>query len=199
MAQRFVRITATDPEYDQITALAKRLESLLAGSRATSSKEVQSILDLVLGALYALGLASSEGYEHRPKGKTPQSTPVVDRSAALALGEVRLDGKWMAGFHFNNALFRLSAAFHRTLKVVTQQSGSRAYAGQLLEELRREERAWALRLPTVQLERVHKEVNDWKHTAEGKHGGRDVDLRAALESAEELLRLWEAWPGLAEG
>jgi hypothetical protein len=47
------------------------------------------------------------------------------RAAQIAGGQLRFDGKWMAGFHFNSALFRIAAVYHRILKIVVGRPTNR--------------------------------------------------------------------------
>jgi len=46
---------------------------------------------------------------------------------------VRTSGNWLAGFHFNSALFRIAATYHRGLKVVSGKETSDLQKGELLK------------------------------------------------------------------
>ncbi len=105
----------------------------------------------------------------------------------------------MAGFHFNSGLLRLSAVYHRSLKVVTGNIGKKKDIPTLLSELDEPTHfqkwaghAWS----RTNIAKVHKEVNDFKHTAEGLNAGRNVPYTVAVEAVEELLVLLEKWPSL---
>lgn len=196
MPESIARILPTDPSYAKLTDFARRLETLLNKPKVKTNVHAQSTLDFLLGALYGLSLAALDGYEHRPKGKKPDFEPLVNRTALLVKGEVRLDGKWMAGFHFNSALFRLAAIYHRTLKVVTKNTDTDKSVGDLMDELREKHKGWAGRWTNRNIQKLHEEVNDWKHAAQGRYEGRDVNPGHAFGATEELLTLWEAWPGL---
>lgn len=196
MPESIARILPTDPSYAKLTTLAGRLQTLLNKPKRKTHPQAQATLDFFLGALYGLSLAVLHGFEHRPKGKAPDFEPLLKRTALLAKGEVRLDGKWMAGFHFNSALLRLAAVYQRTLKVVTKNTDSDKDVGTLLSELREKHKGWAGNWTNTHIRKVHKEVNDLKHASKGKIDGRDVNLGRALGAIEELLTIWESWPGL---
>jgi len=51
-----------------------RLEKLSNKPMVKATNHAQSTLDPLRGALYALSLAALDGYEHRPKGKSPTSS-----------------------------------------------------------------------------------------------------------------------------
>ena len=50
-------------------------------------------------------------------------------------GQIRLDGAWMAGFHFNSAIMRLSAVYHRFLRVITNNHQKGEWVDDLLKQL----------------------------------------------------------------
>src|SRR5678815_1814452 len=112
---RFVEVDLRDSAYRRVSKFANRIEKLLA-ARPTDP-HLRDTLDLFLGVLYALALAKMEGFVDRTKSST-QATAITRRAAVVAAGRIRLDGKWMAGFHFNSALFRIAAVYHRLLKIV---------------------------------------------------------------------------------
>ena len=67
-------------------------------------------------------------------------------------GQIRLDGAWMAGFHFNSAIMRLSAVYHRFLRVITNNHQKGEWVDDLLKQLTY---PWT----PVEIVNVHKEVN----------------------------------------
>ena len=77
------------------------------------------------------------------------------RAKHLAGGQVRKDGNWMAGFHFNNAMFRISALLDRLPKALgghaTAQSRYQKKTG----------KAWE----NKEAHEIRKEVNRLKHKA----------------------------------
>lgn len=113
----------------------------------------------------------------------------------MAVRKVRNEGKWTAGFYFNNALFRTAGVYHRVLKIITgneQQTKKRLYVDQLrpIAEIRyKQARNSFWRSNHVQ--RVYSEVNDLKHTPSGIIQGRDVPFEDATEAVKELLTLIE--------
>ena len=195
-----MQLNLADPIYGQLAGFSGRLSKLLGHRTTQTDRAVQGTLDEFLGALYALKFAQIQGFADRPVGNDIELKVLKDRSAALANGDVRTDGKWIAGFHFNSALLRLSAVYHRSLKVVTGNIGKgKMDIPPLLTELDDPSRfpkwaghAWS----RANVARVHREVNKFKHTAEGLNAGRDVPYAVAVEAVNELLVLLETWPPL---
>ena len=93
----------------------------------------------------------------------------------------------MAGFHFNSALLRLAAVYHRGLKVVTGESGPNVYVGPLLQKLQPIYMGWTGHSwSNANVHRLHGEVNDLKHTPQGLFGGRNVKYSEAIGAAAEV-------------
>jgi hypothetical protein len=46
------------------------------------------------------------------------------------------------------------------------------------------------------IQSVHEEINDLKHTAKGFFSGRNVPYAVAVEAVAEMLVLFEAWSDL---
>ncbi|MCI0724733.1 MAG: hypothetical protein L0338_38090 [Acidobacteria bacterium] len=184
-----------------LIGFGQRIAILLGSAKVTKSVYALATLDDFLGATYALILAfhNDPPFQY-PRGKADAQV-VLDRARSIAKAHnVRMNGKWMAGFHFNSALFRLSAVYHRSLKVVTGKPTSRAHVGSdrdsnsLLSQAKRIYTTWTNRSwDNDNIARVHEEVNDLKHTAAGKFWGRNVSQRVAIRAVEELLGLLETW------
>lgn len=114
-----LQIDRADAAYGRLAGFAARLKVLLDRPKVQADAYLRHGLDDFLGAIYALILAKSQDFTDRPAGTSPELDKVQIRAAQVANGQVRLDGKWMAGFHFNSALLRLSAVYHRILRVLT--------------------------------------------------------------------------------
>ena len=85
-----------------------------------------------------------------------------------------------AGFYFNNALFRLAAVYHRSLKVVTgNEEKSDVYVKALLTEAqKRFEKARQRSWDNDNIGKIYNEVNGLKHTARGVFDGeRSCSIR----------------------
>jgi hypothetical protein len=82
---------------------------------------------------------------------------VEKRALKIAAGKVRTDGKWIAGFYFNNALFRTAAVQHRILKIITKNNDVR------IPELRKAAKVLFPQWTSDKLDMVHSQVNDLKH------------------------------------
>ena len=95
------------------------------------------------------------------------------------------------------ALLRLAAVYHRGLKIVTGEIRPRIYVDELLKKLDPIYRGWTGKpWLSSNIHRLHDEVNDLKHTPQGLYGGRSVVYAEAVAAVDELLQLFESWPGL---
>lgn len=164
---------------------ARRISQLLKSPAVTANAEAQSSLDDFLGAVYALIRAKQQGFRDRP-GRPNAIKPVQQRAAKIAKGDLKTDGLWIAGFYFNNALFRTAAVYHRMLKVIT---GGAGFVPALLPTAQARFPTWA----NAELSKVHSQVNELKHDPQGIYHGRTVTYAEALAAAGELLDLIEAW------
>jgi hypothetical protein len=169
----------------RLAGCAHRISQLLKSPAAAANAEAQSSLDDFLGAVYALIRAKHEKFRDRP-GRTIAIKPVAQRAARIATGNLKTDGLWIAGFYFNNALFRTAAVYHRMLKVIT---GANGYVPALLPTARVRCPNWDSTL----LSKVHSQVNELKHEPHGVYHGRTVTYEEALTAACDLLDLIEAW------
>ncbi len=111
---------------------------------------------------------------------------VEKRAKKIAAGKLRTDGKWIAGFYFNNALFRTAAVQHRLLKTITNKSDA-------VPKLRKAAKSLFPQWTSDKLDMVHDQVNGLKHDARGTHDARTVAYQDALAAVGELLALIEAW------
>jgi hypothetical protein len=176
-----------DPTEARLASCARRISRLLKSPAVTANAEAQSSLDDFLGAVYALIRAKQEGFRDWP-GRPIAIRPVAHRAARIAGGNLKTDGLWIAGFYFNNALFRTAAVYHRMLKVIT---GANGYVPALLPTARARYPNW----DNTQLSKVHSQVNELKHEPQGVYHGRTVtyEYEEALTAACDLLDFIEAW------
>ena len=178
-----------DPTEARLAGCARRIGQLLKSPAVTANAQAQSSLDDFLGAVYALIRAKHEGFRDRP-GRTIAILPVAQRAARIAAGNLKTEGLWIAGFYFNNALFRTAAVYHRMLKVVT---GGNGYVPTLLPKASKQYPSWT----SSELSKVHDQVNDLNHDLNhdprGIYHGRTVTYAEALSAACELLEVIEAW------
>jgi hypothetical protein len=174
-----------DPTEARLAGCARRISQLLAAPAVTANADVESSLDDFLGAVYALIRAKKKNFQDRP-GRRIRIKPVAQRAARIAAGHVKTDGLWIAGFYFNNALFRTAAVYHRILKVATGTHGS--VPALQLDALRRYG-GWN----SIRLYKIHNQVNELKHEPRGVYHGRLVSYDDALTAACDLLDLIEAW------
>jgi hypothetical protein len=172
-----------------LTEFGRRMLVLLENERVQNEKPIQASIDDLLGAVYSLIHAKSHQFVHRT-GQV--EIPVVKtRARQIQFGVVRTDGRWIAGWHFNSALFRLAAVYHRLLKAVTGEDENVADLLQPAREmfLRQAKRNWENKC----IHKIYQEVNCLKHSARGLYFSRRATFADAVSSIEELLRLAEAW------
>lgn len=195
--QLFLEIDLADPIYRDLSGFGRRLDALLNKPKVLADDNVAGTLDEFLGALYGLIFARVQGFVDRPPGTLIELPVLQRRSGQIASGKIRVDGKWMAGFHFNSALLRLAAVYHRGLKILTGEVRPYVYVDALLKTLDPMYTGWTGHpWSNANIDRIHDEVNDLKHTPHGLYGGRNVAFAEAIAAFGELLDLFEAWPDL---
>jgi len=186
--------TRNDPEFAKLTALAGRIAQLL-GSKPPIRQSLQACLDDLLGAVYSLIYAKHYKFVSRPQALGEKDIKnVLIRARKMAASKLRTEGKWTAGFYFNNALFRTAAVYHRALKVLTgNEQVKNIHVDKLEPDAKKRYEAvrhapWA----NENARKVHDEVNDLKHASSGILGGRDVRVDIAVGAVTEILDLIEA-------
>ncbi len=168
---------------------------MLDDRKVAANPHLMGALDEFLGAVYALIFAKQLGFVDRTR-RSIEVDKVQKRAREIADGHVRTDGKWMAGFHFNSAILRLAAAYHRVLKVVTGDPMGDAKLDSLRKKASALHASWTNQAWSRQsLDKIHAEVNHLKHSSKGTFYGRTVKYSHAIESVGELLDILEAWGG----
>jgi hypothetical protein len=112
-----VTIDLKDPVYGALAGYAGRIATSLTDARAQADANLAGSLDDFLGVIYSLVQSKQHGFADRTGAIEIKA--VEKRAKRISVGEVRTDGKWIAGFYFNNALFRTAAVYHRILKIAT--------------------------------------------------------------------------------
>src|SRR6202140_5722996 len=179
---RFRKRTRTDPEFLKLSTLAGRIAQFLY-SKPQRKQSLQACLDDLLGAVYSLMYAKHYKFSSRPQALGQNDIRnVLVRATEMAVSKLRTEGKWTAGFYFNNALFRTSGVYHRSLKILTgnEESNNKGLKvlGPCADKLYQEARKipWA----NESVRKVHCEVNGLKHTSSGIGSGRDVPFETAV-------------------
>jgi len=188
------RRTRNDPEFVKLAALAGHIAQLL-GSKPPIKTPLQACLDDLLGAVYSLMYAKHYKFVGRPQALGQKDIGnVLIRARKMAVSKLRTEGKWTAGFYFNNALFRTSAVYHRALKILTgNEQVKNIYLDKLEPDAqKRYEGARQTRWANGNVRKVHDEVTDLKHTSSGISGGREVQFDAAVGAVSEILDFIEA-------
>ena len=105
-----------DSKQKRLAEFSARIVKLLEKPDVQNNEQLVSVLDDLLGAVYALIAARQENF-HGKMGKSELS-PIVNRAKLIAAGKPKNSGNWLAGFHFNSAMFRISAVFDRLPKAL---------------------------------------------------------------------------------
>ena len=177
----------TDSKQKRLAGFAGRIVRLLEKPDVQRNEPLVSVLDDLLGAVYALIAARQENF----KGKMGKSefAPILDRAKLIATGKPKNSGNWMAGFHFNSAMFRVSAVFDRLPKSLAGCKHGEACCehGAAARYQKAKGKAWQMQ----QLHDIRKEVNAIKHEAIGVYRGRKANLNAGLSAVNQILELTE--------
>ena len=179
--------------FQELQLQAARIADLMSLSPLQARQSLMGCLDDLLGAVYSLMYAAHRGYSDRPQALNAHDLQnVLIRARDMSNGKVRTEGKWTAGFYFNNALFRLAAVYHRALKIVTGNENSGLNVNDLIVQAKTKFRQarkqdWS----NTKTHHIHREVNNLKHTAEGIFQGRNVTFADSLGAVDELLTLIE--------
>lgn len=175
-------LASSDPSIQKLIRSAGRVAALLKLPKIPEA--VVDCLDLLLGGLIALAFARTYDYQHR--SGPVEVDKIVLRTEELSQGKIRAGGKWMAGFHFNGALFRLSSVYDRVLTIV-------AAGGDVGE--RRSDAITRYSCELKHAHAIHRQVNLIKHSKSGTHSGREsnADLDGAILAVEEIVALLERW------
>ena len=177
-----------DSKQRRLAGFSARIVQLLEKPDVQNNEQLLSVLDDLLGALYALIAARQENFQG--KIGTSQLSPILNRAKLIAAGKPKDSGNWMAGFHFNSAMFRISAVFDRLPKTLAGCAHGEACCehGAAAKYRKAKGKAW----PNQQLHDIRREVNAIKHEAIGVYRGRRANLNAALAAVNQVLDLAEA-------
>lgn len=190
--------------FDQkLIQLSQSITALLKSNKQRDDAHVWATLDDFLGAVYALILAfhNTPPFKNRPRGQSIDSRVVLKRAKTIWVSRnIRTRGKWIAGFYFNSALFRLASVYHRSLKIGIGEPTSRDHVGRendpnsLISKAKERYQAWKNSAwENTNIHEIHQQVNQLKHQAEGSYYGRTVNEDQAMSAARELLEFLEAW------
>jgi hypothetical protein len=187
---KLIEIDVADPTFKKLCEFATRIDILLNSPKATSNNALVGALDDLLGAIYSLIFAKVNDFQNRPNQQIDRGV-VIKRAEQLAQGKVRNEDKWMAGFHFNGAIYRLSATYHRFLKIVSGKDERISVLGPEVEVIYRQ---WTGNdWENGNIRQVHIQVNDLKHVPEGIYELRRATLENGVSAVGELLDLVEQW------
>lgn len=170
-----------DSTLKTLASYANRISKLLETAHSAANVELEGALDDLLGAVYALIAAREAGFKGKLGGS--EFAVALDRAKDAARRVIYDDGNWIAGFHFNSAIFRISAVFDRLPKAIACCSVAAANSYRT-----KTGRTWK----KSNAHAIRKQVNILKHAAGGTYQGREAKLKTALSAISELLSLAEA-------
>ncbi len=181
------KVDLNDPTFKALGHTAARITPLLTLAHTRTDKDMIAVMDDLLGAVYALIDAHKLGF--KGKGSESDYAAIDRRSTQVSIGEVKRDGNWMAGFHFNSGMFRISAVYARLVIRFggkPREQDARAEADRKF--LAKTNGAWVHK----EADDIRVEVNTLKHEVGGVFGGRAADMSTALPALDQLLTLAEA-------
>jgi hypothetical protein len=188
-----LQINLNDEPYKALAGYGSRLVGLLGNTEVRSDADAIGSLDDLLGAVYSLIFAKHYHFVDRPD-RAIEIDAIRKRAEQIQRGVVRIDGKWMAGWHFNNGLFRVAAVYHRLLKVASGQPDLKRPMAKLLLDVKIIYRQWTgADWINDHAQVIYEEVNTLKHTPEGVYSARKATFDDAIAGIDELLRLVDAW------
>jgi hypothetical protein len=170
----------TNADLQKLALSAGRIAALLQKPGTMANKDVVAVLDDLLGAVYAAIACLEEGFV----GKAGESemAPALDRAKQVASGVIKTHGNWMAGFHFNSGMFRISAVFDRMPKALA--GGHASAAAQYKAKTGHD---WV----NTNAHLIRDEVNRVKHDADGVFKKREQAMGTLMQAFDELLHLAE--------
>ena len=120
----FLELDLARSENKDLAEYGSRIVALLQSPKTRQNHFLLATLDDFLGVLYALIFAKCNNRPFTDRSGQIEVQTVVKRAEHVANGRVRTSGRWLAGFHFNSALFRIAATYHRGLKIVSEKETS---------------------------------------------------------------------------
>ncbi|MCD9186863.1 MAG: hypothetical protein LUM44_10540 [Pyrinomonadaceae bacterium] len=190
--ETYLEISSTDKDYQKLFDFGGQISVLFDKSEIKNDPNTVAILDDLLGAIYCLILAKYHNFKDRSDQKI-ENEVIPTRAEQIKKGDVRIEGAWIAGWHFNSSLFRIAAIYHRLLKLI-EGSTSKDYKDKLLKNVKKSYKNWTGEdWSKINTEAIHEEVNTLKHGIQGLYFARNVTFQHALTSISDLLKLIEAW------
>ena len=175
---------------------AKRLAALMKDRRNKGDKLPTEITGLFVGAIHSLLLANHHGYK-KDTGDTAQLASWASKLAepgAAKLDEAFGNDEVKAGYHFNNALLRIAAVYHKALKrLFGKDKGLRPALEKALEK--RCEALWS-KVKDSHLPDIYTRVNALKHDGNDRSGR--IEIGKATLACERLLCLLKRKPFLVK-
>ena len=165
--------------------LAKRITSL----DATNENEA-CLTTFAFGATYALARAKELGYTDRGlhdnwKDRVKEARLLASNLHSPKRNRLEKDNKWLAGFHFNNALFRTDVGFERVTRHIALDATKKDDRKTLSDKARKAGLARDLIIPW---KRLRDEVNDMKHHNAELFKKDRMSYQEAIEALDRLIR-----------
>ncbi len=167
----------------ELVKLARRIETM-----TPKGTEQETIYNFAFGALYALASAELHGYPNqssKPGRSKRRADEVRMLAAEMATKEAlpeAVNGEWLGGFYFNDALFRGYVCFERLLRHRTKRKGK-------LPNLVKKAQEGGFDVATVapDWKDISKEVNNLKHSIKGFPEGPTITYPDAVKRVQTII------------
>lgn len=168
-----------------IDRIKAKLEAIL--NKTYTSGDFIEIKAIVIGAFHSFCCAKTLGYCDDIDKDIDDDNYL---SNVLANSDGRsIDNKWEAGFFYNSSLYRISAAYHRIMKVYARkQATKKTFVNDLLRIAKRN---YGFNHTTTNLEIVHKKVNGLKHEVLGLNATGRPTVEQVITSFNELIEIMD--------
>lgn len=167
---------------DRLAACCRSIFALLLD--LPSDLAIVDTLDYLLGAAYGLSKAHSIGFRDRSDAHLEKYEGHVAHYALSIAEGGEPQQYWLAGYHFNSGIQRLAAVFDRFSRLLGHDN--REPAIDRMKAAAGPQQKWG------KWYKVYREINDFKHKAEGRGQGRKVTFDDAVKGIEEAVRAFKA-------
>jgi hypothetical protein len=195
--ETFLEIDLKDKLIQDLLVFGGRINALLINPNIEKNKNAVTLLDDLLEAVYSLIFSEHNQFEDRTD-KQIEEDKVNKRASQIEKGVIRIDGKWIAGWHFNSALHRISSVYHRILKIIVDDKDNKSVSD-LFHLVDKKHNEWTGKdWLSKNTRRIYAQVNKFKHNSEGIFLKRTATRQDAKYSINELLNLIEKWSNLIQ-
>jgi hypothetical protein len=101
----------------KVSSKVKAITKKVASLEDNSDKVIMGLKGLLTGIAYSIIKSEEYGYSHeiRPSHSKKVSEAAID----ICSGKTPEDRKWIAGYYFNDAIYRIAAVYDVSLRILT--------------------------------------------------------------------------------